>query len=128
MEPNMFYEWNGIGPIFFSGIGPKAKADYFQFPLLNKSQVQNVWPTFKEVLLSIILPNIKRLLQFNHFFESFGTLGAGIFLLTIMEQYMLCVCSERKDIDFTIMKNYMSYALKQQAIWHECEILEGQFK
>ena len=26
MEQNMFYEWNGIGPIFFSGIGPKAKA------------------------------------------------------------------------------------------------------
>ena len=21
MEQNMFYEWNGIGPIFFSGIG-----------------------------------------------------------------------------------------------------------
>ena len=26
MEQNMFNEWNGIGPIFFSGIGPKAKA------------------------------------------------------------------------------------------------------
>ena len=52
-------------------------------------------------------------------------LGEGI---TIMEQYMLCASSESKDIDFTIMENYISYALKQQAIWHECEILEGQFK
>ena len=51
----------------------------------------------------------KRHLQNNHFLESFGTLGAGIFLLTIME-------------------NYISDALKQQAICHECEILEGQFK
>ena len=50
------------------------------------------------MLLSIIIPNIKRLLQINHLFESFGTLGAGIFLLTIMEQYMLYACSERKDV------------------------------
>ena len=26
MEQNIFYEWNGIVPIFLSGIGPKVKA------------------------------------------------------------------------------------------------------
>ena len=69
---------------------------------------------------------MKMLFQIILLFKCSVSLWAAILLLTIMEQYMLCACSETKGLAFPIMEHYISFALKQQSPGHQCKVLEGQ--
>ena len=92
------------------------------FPSLKKSQIQNVSPAIMDKVQGIRLWFMKMLFQIILMFECRVTLWAGILLFTIMEQYMLCACSETKGIWL-----FPSWSMTYLVLWN-IELLDIHVK
>ena len=105
MQDNCFH--------FLSSLLYQGWVKLFYILFKKESQIQNIWPAFKDELLSITLYFMKMLFQIILLFECSASLWAGILLSTIMEQYMLCACSETKGIQL-----FPSWSITYLVLWN----------